>query len=167
MWNRETKPGSQPTAAAPIAAAPFEPVQPQPVPVAPAPTAATATYAPPAKAKGSTLVMKGELSGAEDLVLEGKVEGKISLPDHVLTIGLGAEVSAEIQARVIVLHGHVTGNAIASERMEIKSSGRMQGDLITPRVMMADGATFNGRLETRVPGKGTSAKSKQAELVAV
>lgn len=169
MWNRETKPGTQPTGAAPLAAAPVEPVQPQPLPVAPPPAQpqpAPAAYAPPAKAKGSSLVIKGELSGAEDLVLEGKVEGKISLPDHVLTIGLGAEVSAEVLARVVVLHGQMTGNVTASERMEIKSSGRMQGDLVTPRVMMADGATFNGRLETRVPAKG-NAKSKQPELVAV
>jgi cytoskeletal protein CcmA (bactofilin family) len=164
MWNRETKPGTQPTGPAPVAAVPSEPVQPQPVPVAP--SAQPAAYAPPAKAKGSSLVLKGELSAAEDLVLEGKVEGKISLPDHVLTIGLGAEVSAEILARVVVLHGKIGGNVTASERMEIKSSGRMQGDLVTPRVMMADGATFNGRLETRVPGKGNS-KTKQPELVAV
>lgn len=173
MWNRETKPGTQPAGPAPVAAPPVvEPVQSQPVPApvvanAPPPPAAAVTYAPPAKAKGSTMVLKGELSAAEDLVLEGKVEGKISLPDHVLTIGPGAEIAAEIVARVVVLHGVIGGNVSAFERMEIKSTGRMQGDLITPRIMMADGATFNGRLETRTPGKATSPKAKEKELVAV
>lgn len=172
MWNRESKPGTQPAGPAPVAATPVEPIpsQPAPVPVVasapPAPAAPTA-YAPPAKAKGATMVLKGELSAAEDLVLEGKVDGKISLPDHVLTIGPGAEVSAEIVARVVVLHGVISGNVSASERVEIKATGRMLGDTITPRIMMADGATFNGRLETRAPGKAPSSKSKEKELVAV
>jgi cytoskeletal protein CcmA (bactofilin family) len=162
MWNRE--PQKSPAGAAtptPVAAAPVEPrpVAPQPEPVAPA---------PPAKAKGSTLVIKGELIGAEDLVFEGQIEGKITLPDHVLTIGLGGQVSAEITARVVVVHGNLTGNVTASERVEIRSSGRMIGDLISPRIMMNDGATFNGRLETRVPSKGDiKGKQKHPELVAV
>ena len=106
------------------------------------------------------------MTGEEDHVLEGRFEGKISLPEHVLTIGLGAQISAEIVARVVVVHGTVTGNVIANERMEIRASGRMDGDLVSPRVMMADGATFCGHLETRTPGKGGT-KSKQPELVAV
>ena len=165
MWNREPqKSPAAPVAPTPVAAAPVEPrpVAPQPEPVSPvAPTA-------PAKAKGSTLVIKGELIGAEDLVFEGQIEGKITLPDHVLTIGLGGQVSAEITARVVVVHGNLTGNVTASERVEIRSSGRMIGDLISPRIMMNDGATFNGRLETRVPGKADmKGKQKHPELVAV
>jgi len=123
----------------------------------------------PAKAKGSSLVIKGELSGSEDLAIEGRVEGKVSLPEHVLTIGLGAEVAAEIVARVVIVHGAVTGNITAFERVEVKTTGRMNGDLVSPKVQMSDGATFSGRLETRNPGKGNahSKSHPKPELVAI
>ena len=157
MWNRETQKSSSPVAP-PVMAH-------EPVPAVHTPQHAPAAPVAPAVAKGSTLVIKGELTGSEDLALEGRVEGKISLPDHVLTIGLGAEVSAEVVARVVVLHGKINGNVTAYERVELKSSGRMQGDLTSPKVQMADGATFSGRLETRNPGKGNTKAGKQ-ELVA-
>ena len=134
----------------------------QPVPVAPAAPVA------PAKAKGSTLVIKGDVSASEDLVLEGRVEGTISLPDHVLTIGLGAELAAAVTARVVVLQGTITGDMNAFERVEVKSTGRMAGDLITPKVQMSDGATFTGRLETRKPAKaaGRTGQKDASERVA-
>jgi cytoskeletal protein CcmA (bactofilin family) len=107
----------------------------------------------PAKARGSTLVITGDLTASEDLTFEGRIDGTISLPDHVLTIGAEAQVSAQLTARVVVLQGTLTGNVSAFDRMEIKASGRMEGDLISPKVQIADGATFRGRLETRKPGK--------------
>jgi cytoskeletal protein CcmA (bactofilin family) len=162
MWNRETSKSNVPSA--PVAVAP-EPYQPAPAAVEPAPLTPVA----PAKAKGSSLVIKGELSGSEDLAIEGRVEGKISLPEHVLTIGLGAHVSAEVIARVVIVHGSVNGNITAFERVEVKATGRMNGDLTAPKVQMSDGATFTGRLETRNPAKGNAKEktSKQPELVAV
>src|SRR6187402_3320909 len=113
MWNRETnnKPNTVP---GPTAYTP-EPAPQQFAPVESAPVVPAA----PVKAKGSTLVIKGELAGSEDLAIEGKVEGKISLPEHVLTIGLGAQVAAEVIARVVILHGAVTGNITAYERVEV------------------------------------------------
>ena len=169
MWNRESQKSSNvmaPTLTPPPVTMPVEPrpvaPQPEPAPVS------LATPPAPAKAKGSTLVIKGELIGSEDLVVEGQIEGKISLPDHVLTIGLGSEVTAEIVARVVIVHGNITGNVSASERVELRSTGRMLGDLISPRVMMNDGATFKGHLETRLPGKADNkSKPKTPELVAV
>jgi cytoskeletal protein CcmA (bactofilin family) len=161
MWNRESQKSPNMAVQTPPAAPATEPAPPQPVAAAAPPVPAV-----PGKAKGSTLVIKGELISSEDLVFEGSLEGKVSLPDHMLTIGLGAQVSAEIVARVIVVHGSVTGNVFASERVEIRSSGRMHGDLVSPRVLMNDGATFKGRLETRLPEKH-DAKPKQPELVAV
>ena len=158
MWNRETQkfsPAASPAAAHVEPVPAVQPPQPAPVAAAPAPVAA----------KGSSLVIKGELTGSEDLVLEGRVEGKILLPDHVLTIGLGAQVSAEVVARVVVLHGSVTGNVTANERVEVKSTGRMNGDLVSPKVQMADGATFSGRLETRNPAKHGN-KANKSEMVA-
>ncbi len=175
MWNREAKPAAQPAGPAPASVLPVQPIQPAPVAPAPAvaparavPPAAAVTYAPPAKASGTTLTIVGELSAAEDLVLEGTVNGRISLPDHVLTIGSGAQISADVVARIVVLHGSLTGNVSTSERTEIKATGRMLGDLVSPRVLMVDGATFNGRLETLSPGKTASAaRTKEKELVAV
>jgi cytoskeletal protein CcmA (bactofilin family) len=158
MWNRETQKSFSPGPAP--APAHIEPV---PLVQSPQPTSVAATPTPVA-AKGSTLVIKGELTGSEDLVLEGRVEGKVLLPEHVLTIGLGAQVSAEVVARVVVLHGSVTGNVTANERVEVKSTGRMTGDLVTPKVQMADGATFSGRLETRNPKQ--SGKAAKSEMVA-
>jgi cytoskeletal protein CcmA (bactofilin family) len=167
MWNRESN--NKPNVATAPAAAASVP-EPAPYPVAPvaAEPAAPAVPAAPVKAKGSTLVLKGELSGSEDLAIEGKVEGKISLPEHVLTIGLGAQVSAEVLARVVIVHGAVTGNITAFERVEVKATGRMTGDLVAPKVQMSDGATFSGRLETRNPGKNAGVKpNTKPELVAV
>jgi cytoskeletal protein CcmA (bactofilin family) len=166
MWNREP---NKPTA---VPMPPVATVTPEPMPQAAAPAVdSAAPYAPaqPAKARGSSLVIKGELSGSEDLAIEGRVEGKVSLPEHVLTIGLGAQVSAEIIARVVIVLGTITGNITAFERVEIKATGRISGDLVSPKVQMSDGATFSGRLETRNPGKPNAhAKSNaKPELVAV
>ncbi len=165
MWNRESqKSPSLAVSTPPIRAAEPPPVPPPPEPISSAPPAPVAQ----AKAKGSTLVIRGELVASEDLVFEGQFDGRMSLPDHVLTIGLGSQVSAEVSARVVVVHGSITGNVFASERVEIRSSGRMMGDLVSPRVMMNDGATFKGRLETRLPDKqDTKTSSMQPELIAV
>jgi cytoskeletal protein CcmA (bactofilin family) len=157
MWNRETQKSFSPGPAP-------APAHIEPVPLVQTPQPTSVAAPAPVAAKGSSVVIKGELTGSEDLVLEGKIEGKVSLPDNVLTIGLGAQVSAEVVARVVVLHGSVTGNVTAHERVEVKSTGRMTGDLVTPKVQMADGATFSGRLETRNPKQG--GKSSKAEMVA-
>ena len=165
MWNREQN--NKPTYPAAQPAATMTP-EPTPQPMAPAVESAPYVPAAPAKAKGSSLVIKGELSGSEDLAIEGRVEGKVTLPEHVLTIGLGAVVAAEIVARVVIVHGSVNGNITAFERVEVKATGRMHGDLISPKVQMSDGATFSGRLETKNPGKNANTKSNpKPELVAV
>jgi cytoskeletal protein CcmA (bactofilin family) len=158
MWNRETKPSS--TAGTPE---PVAPPEPRPVPITPqvqAPPVAAAPLAP-VIAKGATLVIKGDLMSAEDLVIEGRVEGRISLAEHVLTIGPGAQVSAEVDSRMLILQGVVTGNVRASERVEIRTSGRMTGDLVSPKVQMADGATFSGRLETGAPARQAGARKER------
>jgi cytoskeletal protein CcmA (bactofilin family) len=165
MWNRESKPSTPApiTPAAPVTL--HEPsVQAPPVQAA---SAASAAAAIPMKARGSTLVIKGDVTAAEDLVVEGRVEGSISLPDHVLTIGAGSDLAAAVNARVVVLQGAIAGDINAFERVELKSTGRMNGDLVTPKVQMSDGATFTGRLETRKPGKtGGHQGQKGAERVA-
>jgi cytoskeletal protein CcmA (bactofilin family) len=105
-----------------------------------------AAAAPP---EGSSLRIKGEVSADDDLVLHGRVEGTVTVLGHVLTIGPRAEVSAEITARVVRIYGLVTGNVIASERFEIPPSGRMNGDVTSPSVVIMEGSEFTGRIDMR------------------
>ena len=101
---------------------------------------------------GQSVVIKGELSGGEDLTLDGRVEGKVSLPDHVLTVGANARLDAEILAKVVIILGTVKGNVTAKEKFELRAGGTMEGTLGAPKVAMAEGATFNGKIE--MPNKG-------------
>ena len=102
---------------------------------------------------GQSITIKGELSGAEDLTLEGRVEGKISLPDNVLTVGTSARITAEIVAKTVILLGHVVGNISVKERFEIRAGGSMDGNVNAPRISMAAGALLNGKIE--MPGTKT------------
>ena len=96
---------------------------------------------------GQSLVITGELVGGEDLTLDGKVHGKVSLPEHVLTVGANAKIDAEIVAKVVIVLGSVQGNVTAKEKFELRAGGVMDGQLIAPRVAMAEGSTFNGKIE--------------------
>ena len=96
---------------------------------------------------GPSVHIKGTLSGREDLTVDGRVEGKITLRDHVLTIGANGHIEAELQAKAIVVHGKVVGNVIAEHRVEIAASGTVQGDIRAPRVSIADGAMFRGAID--------------------
>ena len=101
---------------------------------------------------GHSLVIKGELVGGEDLTLDGRVEGKVGLPDHVLTVGANATIEAEILAKVVIILGTVRGNVTAKEKFELRAGGTMDGELSAPKVAMAEGATFNGKIQ--MPKKG-------------
>jgi cytoskeletal protein CcmA (bactofilin family) len=96
---------------------------------------------------GQSIAIKGDLSGAEDLTLEGRVEGRINLPDNVLTVGASAKLNAEIVAKSVIVLGQVIGNVTAKERFELKAGGTVEGNLAAPRITMADGAIFNGKIE--------------------
>ena len=91
--------------------------------------------------------------GGEDLTLDGKLEGKISLPDHVLTVGTNANIDAEILAKVVIILGAVRGNVTAKEKFEVRAGGSMDGTLIAPKIAMAEGATFNGKIEMPQEGR--------------
>ena len=86
---------------------------------------------------GKSIVIKGEVSGSEDLTIEGHVEGKIELRDHVLSIGASGRVQAHIVAKAIVVDGQVTGNLTAAEKVEIRENGSVEGDIVAPRVAIA------------------------------
>jgi len=96
---------------------------------------------------GAGLHVKGEISGNEDLSIEGSVEGLIQLEDRKLTIGASARVTADILAREVVVYGNVKGNLRARDRIEIKKDGSVVGDLTTARIMIEDGAYFKGSIE--------------------
>jgi cytoskeletal protein CcmA (bactofilin family) len=98
---------------------------------------------------GKSIVIKGEVSGSEDLTIEGQVEGKIELRDHILSVGSSGRVQAHIVAKSIVVHGEVTGNLTAAEKVEIREHGAVEGDIVAPRVAIADGAKFRGSIDMR------------------
>src|ERR1700733_14569578 len=96
---------------------------------------------------GSSLHVKGEITGNEDLALDGSVEGLIQLEERKLTIGASARVTADVIAREVVVYGNVKGNLRARDRIEIKKDGSVVGDLTTARIMIEDGAYFKGSIE--------------------
>ena len=119
---------------------------------------------------GKSIVIKGEVSGSEDLTIEGKVEGKIELRDHILSVGSSGRVQAHIVAKAIVVHGHVTGNLTAAEKVDIRENGAVEGDIVAPRVAIADGATFRGSIDMRPDEPSTvadrTAKGRKPEPIA-
>ncbi len=96
---------------------------------------------------GKSIVVKGELNGSEDLTIEGQVEGKIELRDHVLTIGPNGKIKAQLFAKAVVVLGQVTGNITATEKVDIRDAGVVEGDLVSPRVAIAEGAHFRGSID--------------------
>jgi len=96
---------------------------------------------------GKSVVIKGELNGSEDLTIEGQVDGKIELRQHVLTIGPNGRIKAQIFAKSVIVLGEVVGNIVASEKVDIRDDGSVEGDLISPRVAIAEGAHFRGSID--------------------
>lgn len=108
---------------------------------------------------GASVVIKGELSGSEDLTLCGQMEGSVRLPDHTLTVGPNAELKAEISAKAVIIAGAVIGNVKATERVEIQAAGSVVGDIAAPRLAIADGGGFRGRVDMPMP-KGSEQQKK-------
>jgi cytoskeletal protein CcmA (bactofilin family) len=96
---------------------------------------------------GASLHVKGEITGNEDLAIDGTVEGLVHLEDRKLTIGASAKLTADVIAREVVVYGNVKGNLRARDRIEIKKDGSVVGDLTTARIMIEDGAYFKGSIE--------------------
>ena len=96
---------------------------------------------------GKSVVIKGELSASEDLTLSGQMEGRVTLYDHTLTIGPGADIRAEITASTIVILGAVSGNVTASTKIEVRATGSVIGDILSPRIVIADGGQILGKVQ--------------------
>ena len=101
---------------------------------------------------GKSVVIKGELNGSEDLTIEGHVEGTIQLKEHVLTIGPNGKIRAQVFAKAVIVLGEVTGNVTASEKVDIRDNGSVDGDNISPRVAIAEGAHFRGSVDMQRKG---------------
>jgi cytoskeletal protein CcmA (bactofilin family) len=118
---------------------------------------------------GKSIVIKGELNGSEDLTVEGQVEGTIDLRENVLTIGANGNIKAQVFAKSVIVLGEVTGNITASQKVEIRDGGSVEGDLVSPRVAISEGARFRGSVDMQtkrvqaVPQASTSAQQKPAQ----
>ena len=110
---------------------------------------------------GKSVVIKGELNGSEDLTIEGHVEGTIQLKEHVLTIGPNGRIKAQVFAKSVIVLGEVTGNVTASDKVDIRDNGSVDGDIAAPRVAIAEGAHFRGSIDMQ--RTGAKAESKPAE----
>jgi cytoskeletal protein CcmA (bactofilin family) len=113
---------------------------------------------------GKSVVIKGELTGSEDLTIEGHVEGKIELRQNVLTIGPNGKIKAQVFAKSVVILGEVTGNVTASEKVDLRDNGSVDGDIAAPRVAIAEGAHFRGSIDMQ--RTGAKAEAKPAEKAA-
>ena len=102
---------------------------------------------------GKSVVIKGELSGSEDLYLDGEVEGNIELNGNSLTVGPNGRVRAHVNAREVVINGHMDGNISATERVELRKSAVLVGDIRTQRIMVEEGACFKGSIDVQREGK--------------
>src|SRR6476659_5727142 len=149
MWKRDeaVRPtGGQPTAA-PQSPAPIQAGTPVPRP------AETGSHMEKDIVNiGKSVVIKGELNGSEDLTIEGHVEGTIQLRDHVLTIGPNGKIKAQVFAKAVIVLGEVTGNVTASDKVDIRDNGSVDGDIVSPRVAIAEGAHFRGSVDMQRKG---------------
>jgi cytoskeletal protein CcmA (bactofilin family) len=139
---------------------------------APSPAAPTSTpNEPPRRSStnatiGPSIFIKGDLSGEEDLVIEGRVEGKVDLKQNNVTIGKNGRVRADVFGKVVIIEGEVDGNVFAREQAILRQAGAIRGNITAPRVMLEDGSRFKGSIDMEAPketGGGTSRQDRDRE----
>jgi cytoskeletal protein CcmA (bactofilin family) len=143
MWNQTDRQASAPKSSTPVP------------PASAAPVLAPVKYQDSTIRKrestvaciGKSVIVKGEVTSAEDLIIEGRVEGKIDLQAHSLVVGQGGDIRAEIVAKSVIVHGSVTGNVTARERVEVRETGSIEGDIVTPGLAVSEGAVVSGRVQ--------------------
>jgi cytoskeletal protein CcmA (bactofilin family) len=160
MWTKDSQseiPGTSPMKDSRMPGAPAN---------APAAIRANAPTARTLACLGSTIMVKGEITSDEDLQIDGKVEGNISLRGHRLTVGRTAHLNSEINAREVIVYGNASGNLRARDRVEIKKDGQVIGDITTTRISIEDGAYFKGHIEIE-RSQSSASSSKEAEEMPV
>lgn len=143
---------------APLAPPEVEPVMSESTPKVMNPTAPGT----PRTLLGRTVVAQGQLSANEDLLIEGQFQGNITLDDHCLTVGTEGHVKAEVRARQVVVLGSMTGNVVAREKIEIRRTGRIVGDLQAASVAIEEGAYFKGSIDITREGETEKSQSLAA-----
>jgi cytoskeletal protein CcmA (bactofilin family) len=114
---------------------------------------------------GKSVTIRGELSGNEDLYMDGVVEGTVSLPDSRLTVGPNARILADVHARDVVIYGHVEGNIRATGRIELRESAVVKGDIAAERLSIEENASIKGRVElSEVASKAGGTQPANADL---
>ncbi len=116
---------------------------------------------------GKSVVVKGELSGSEDLYVDGEVEGSIALRGQTLTVGPNGRVRANVEARNVVLHGRVDGDVHATERVELRKTASLAGDISTARISIEDGAFFKGTIDIQKPEPAPRIEAKPQAIAPV
>lgn len=107
---------------------------------------------------GKSVVIKGELSGSEDLYVDGQVEGSIALKNHLLTVGPNGQVKASVEAKGVVVQGKLEGNLQVSDRVDLRKSAVVTGDITTQRISIEEGAYLKGKVD--IQGKADKAAGK-------
>jgi cytoskeletal protein CcmA (bactofilin family) len=108
---------------------------------------------------GKSVIIKGELSASEDLTIEGQVDGKVDLNQNTLTIGANGRITAQVVAKVVIVLGQVHGNITATEKVDIRDNGQVDGDVSAPRIAIAEGAHFRGSIDMQRAGAKGDAKA--------
>jgi cytoskeletal protein CcmA (bactofilin family) len=107
---------------------------------------------------GNSVFVKGEITGSEDLTIDGQVEGRIDLPEHTLTVGPNATLVADINAKSVIVFGSVVGTIVAREKVELRSSAAAEGAITCGRIAVQEGAKLSGKLETKDQQKTATKK---------
>ncbi len=159
MWGRreEPEPPAKPSAEPSREAWAPEPVRPDPPQFRPA-AAPSPEPAAPATGKaeshiGKSIVIKGDINGSEDIYVDGEVHGKIQLKENRLTVGPNGKVHADVAARFITIQGFLKGDLKAQEKVDIRKTGSVEGQLVTAGVMIEEGAVFRGSIDIVKPGE--------------
>lgn len=153
MWKNQNE-RDVPPPAKPLT--PSAPAMPAPSPVSPAASAAVRGADRPTHLS-KTIVLKGTITGSEDLYVDGKLEGSVELPGNTLTVGVNGQVQANVNAREVVILGKLNGNVTAADRVEIKAQGALTGDVSAARISIEDGAFFKGGIDIRKTGAAAKA----------
>jgi cytoskeletal protein CcmA (bactofilin family) len=151
------------SAPAPLAATPAPSAAPVAAAVAPAPPVSSPLPGNVDSRIGSGLKIRGEITGTSDMYIDGNVEGKVRIGAGRLTVGSNGRVQADVEAREIIVNGAVVGNLKAADRVQLGSSGSVQGSVVTPRIGIDDGARLRGNVETAPAGQSSNASAKPVE----
>ena len=136
MWKKSEPDVSQP--------------QPAPAPIpqsAPAPRMSVPQVKEKAAVVGSSIFIKGDLTGEEDLVIDGRLEGKIELKRHSVTVGKNGDIKGDIYGKLITVEGTVEGNLYGEDQLIVKHTGTVRGNIVSPRVALEDGSNFKGSID--------------------